>query len=111
DRLDLLAGGLSNDDDRAAEPEEALAREEDGQVAAASTASLGNTKTAGADVLFAHEQQLLDEMTEIADAARGLPDAKVRRLLDWISEQMLDGRSWRPLRILVFTEYDDTKSY
>jgi superfamily II DNA or RNA helicase len=111
DRLDLLAGGLSNDDDRATEPEEALAQEEDDQVAAASAASLGNTAAVHADVLFAHEQQLLDEMTEIADAARGLPDAKVRRLLDWITENMLDGRSWRPLRVLIFTEYDDTKRY
>ena len=93
DRLDLLAGGLSNDDDRATEPEEALAQEEDDQVAAASAASLGNTAAVHADVLFAHEQQLLDEMTEIADAARGLPDAKVQRLLDWITENMLDGRS------------------
>ena len=51
-------------------------------------------------------------MTEIADAARGLPDAKVRRLLDWIRENMLDGRTLeRPLRILIFTEYDDTKRY
>jgi SNF2 family DNA or RNA helicase len=111
DRLDLLAGGLSNDDDRATEPEEALAQEEDDQVAAASAASLGNTAAVHADVLFAHGQQLLDEMTEIAYAARGLPDAKVRRLLDWITENMLDGRSWRPLRVLIFTEYDDTKRY
>lgn len=111
DRLDLLAGGLSNDDDRATEPEEALAQAEDDQVAAASAASLGNTAAVHADVLFAHGQQLLDEMTEIAYAARGLPDAKVRRLLDWITENMLDGRSWRPLRVLIFTEYDDTKRY
>jgi superfamily II DNA or RNA helicase len=110
-RLDLLSGGLSNDDDRAAEPEEALAQEEEDQVAAASAVSVGDTTTDVDAALFAREQQLLDEMTEIADAARGLPDAKVRRLLDWISDNMLDGRSWKPLRILIFTEYDDTKRY
>jgi superfamily II DNA or RNA helicase len=110
-RLDLLTGGPSSDDDRAAEPEDVLAQEEDEQVAAASAASLGNPKAEGASRLFAREQELLDEMTEIADAARGLPDAKVRRLLDWIAEHMLDGHAWRPLRILVFTEYDDTKRY
>jgi hypothetical protein len=110
-RLDLLTGGLSNDDDRATEPEDTLAQEEDEQVAAASAASVSNTMTDSAAQQFAQEQLLLDEMSEIADAARGLPDGKVRRLLDWIRENMLDGRSWRPLRILIFTEYDDTKRY
>jgi hypothetical protein len=82
ERLDLLSGGLSNDDDRAAEPEETLAQEAEDQVAAASAASVGDTTTGADAALFAREQHLLDEMTEIADAARGLPDAKVRRLLD-----------------------------
>jgi SNF2 family DNA or RNA helicase len=110
-RLDLLVGGLSNDDDRAAEPEEALAQEEDEQTAAASAASVADTSSSHAAQLFALEEQLLDEMAEISDTSRGLPDAKVRRLLEWIGDHMLDGRSWRPLRILVFTEYDDTKRY
>ncbi len=37
---------------------------------------------------FAREKQLLDEMTEIAEAARGLPDARVRKLVDWIRQKM-----------------------
>ncbi len=110
-QLDLITGGLSNDDDRATEPEDSLAQEQDQQVSAASAASLGDTKTDSAAQLFAREQQLLDEMTEIADVARGIPDAKVRRLLEWINKHMLDDRTWLPLRILIFTEYDDTKRY
>lgn len=110
-RLDLLTGSPSNDDDRAAEPEDVLAQEEEEQVAIASIASLGTIRAGREAPLFAREQTLLAEMAEIADAARGLRDAKVRRLLDWIRDNMLDGRSWRPLRILIFTEYDDTKRY
>jgi len=111
DRLDLLTGTLSNDDERAYEPEEILAQEEDSQFAAASAASVGNVTEDRSAELFAREQRLLDEMAEIADAARGLPDAKVRKLVDWMAENMLDGVTWRPLRILIFTEYDDTKRY
>jgi superfamily II DNA or RNA helicase len=110
-RLDLLGVGLSNDDDRAAEPEDALAQEEDEQVEAASAASVGDIRGDLAAELFSREQHLLDEMAEIADATRGLPDAKVRRLLEWITRHMLEGQNWLPLRILVFTEYDDTKRY
>lgn len=110
-RLDLVAGGLSNDDERAAEPEDLLAQEEDEQVEAASAASVGDTSTGGSPQLFAREQELLEEMAEIADSSRGLPDAKVRRLVDWIKQDMLDGNTWLPIRVLIFTEWDDTKRY
>jgi SNF2 family DNA or RNA helicase len=110
-RLDLLAGSVSNDDDRADEPEDVLAQEEDDQIAEASSASAGRLTTDRSAELFDQEQRLLDQMGEIADAARGRPDAKVRTLVDWIREHMLDGTTWRPLRVLIFTEYDDTKRY
>jgi superfamily II DNA/RNA helicase len=111
ERLDLVAGTVSNDDDRATTAEESLAQEEDEQVAAASAASAGTSTHARDAALFVREQALLDEMTEIASASRGLPDAKVRRLLKWIADNMLDGRRWKDLRVLIFTEYDDTKRY
>ncbi len=72
---------------------------------------------------FAREQKLLDEMTEIAEAARGLPDARVRRLIEWIRENMCPdlpqpGKprpatppEWNDIRVIIFTEYDDTKRY
>ncbi len=69
-------------------------------------------------------------MTEIAEAARGLPDARVRLLVDWIRAHMCPrsppgrraqaGRQpetgkrlppWTETRLLIFTEYDDTKRY
>ena len=70
--------------------------------------------------LFAREQKLLDEMTEIAEAARGLPDARVRKLIDWIRENMCPDLplgeaarrpQWNDIRVIIFTEYDDTKRY
>ena len=63
-------------------------------------------------------------MTEIAEAARGLPDARVRKLVDWIRENMCPDlpplgtmqtrgtpARWNDTRVLIFTEYDDTKRY
>ena len=63
-------------------------------------------------------------MTEIAEAARGLPDARVRKLVDWIRENMCPDlpplgtmqtrgppARWNDTRVIIFTEYDDTKRY
>jgi superfamily II DNA or RNA helicase len=114
DALDLLAAGVGADDDRAGLAEDALAAEEDAQVEAATLASPAPDPDTRAETLFAREQELLDRMSDVADRARGLPDARVRWLVDWIRAHMCPGASparWNDVRIIVFTEYDDTKRY
>src|SRR5262249_9327523 len=69
----LFAEGIDNDDDRATLSEEELQAEEEAQIEAATR----ETTSSGPDT-FTREKQLLNEMTEIAEAARGLPDARVR---------------------------------
>jgi superfamily II DNA or RNA helicase len=120
-QLGLLAGPVGADDDRAALTEEELHADEEAQMEAVSAATLGPLTDPTAKALFAHEQKLLDEMTEIAEGARGLPDARVRRLIQWIREKMCPGLpqpgkarsanppAWTDIRIIIFTEYDDTK--
>lgn len=66
----LFAEGVNNDDDRATLSEEELQAEEETQIEAATR----DTTSAGTDA-HACEKQLLDQMTEIAEASRGLPDA------------------------------------
>ncbi len=117
--LELLKNGLDGDDDRSQ-----LSEEDQGdlfaqEVEAATAATVGNSL--GADV--AREKALLAEMEKVADLARGLPDARVRYLLDWIRKKMCPGvampgqaspqpgAKWNELRLLIFTEYDDTKRY
>ena len=107
---------MGNDDDLAAMAEEELQAEEDAQVAAASAATAGPLDDAKARHVFAQEQKLLDEMTEIAEAARGRPDARVRKIIDWIRKNMCPdlskpGARWTDIRVIFFTEYDDTKRY
>jgi ERCC4-related helicase len=51
-------------------------------------------------------------MSAIAAEARGQPDAKVMALLAWIRKhQCSEKGAWLPRRILIFTEYVDTKTY
>jgi ERCC4-related helicase len=93
---------FDEDDDLA---EDQVSELEDVEVARA-------TKAGASAADDARARQLIDEMTDIAASARGLPDAKVRALLDWIREhQCSDKGKWLPRRILIFTEYVDTKSY
>jgi superfamily II DNA or RNA helicase len=114
--LDLLTGSIDYDDERATLAEEQLRAEEDAQFEAASAASLGALDDLSSKRLFAHEQKLLDEMTEIAEQARGKSDARTLKLIEWIRDRMCPdlgkpGATWNDTRVLIFTEYDDTKRY
>ncbi len=110
--LDLLAESVGADDERATLTEEALAAEADAQMEAATTATIGPTEDQSSKSLFDREQQLLDEMTELADKARFQPDGRVKKLAEWIrTEQLKDGKHWTDIRVIIFTEYDDTKRY
>ena len=75
-------------------------------------------------VAWAHEQRLLERMQKIAEDTRHLPDAKTRRLIDWIRGhqcpdlpgfgQPVTGPppKWTDRRVLIFTENrEGTKRY
>ena len=121
--LDLLPGAVGADDDRATLSEDQLQAEEDAQFEAVSAATVGPLTDAEDRIRFVREKKLLDEMAEIAEAARGWPDARVRRLIQWIRENMCPNlpepgqprpsapAEWNDIRVIFFTEYDDTKSY
>ena len=118
-QLELLSGGLDADDDRTALDEDDLTRLEDDAIAAVTEASAGTGSPADVDA----EKRLVARMTEVAEAGRGAADAKIRHLVDWIQKEMcpgvrLPGRPssspgarWTDLRVLIFTEWEDTKRY
>ena len=119
---DLLGGGVDSDDDRSLLPEQELANEEEAQIEAVSEATSGPFETIPARALFEREQKLLDQMTEIAESARALPDARVKKLIEWIRKNMCPSLpfgdetpdpppQWNDIRVLIFTEYDDSKRY
>ena len=69
------------------------------------------------------EKRLLDEMTQVAESARGLPDARIGKLLEWIQQNQCPGvglrirpapepgAAWTDRRLLIFTEWDDTRRW
>jgi len=118
-QLELLAADMDADDERTELSEEELQALEDGQIAASTELTGGDDWQADSEA----ERRLLGQMQSVAEQARGVPDARVRYLIDWIRQRMCPGarlpgqRSsqpnspWSDLRLLIFTEYEDTKRY
>ena len=69
--------------------------------------------SAGPEALLAAERALVARMVDIADAAHDAPDERIAWLLRWISAEMLtaDGRTWTGRRLLIFTEWEDTRRW
>ena len=108
--MSLLVSPLGSDDERAELPEEEVATEDDAQMEAATAASAGPANEMGPEL------GLLDEMADIANRARYEPDSRVRHLVAWVKTHLCpdlgapDAR-WNDRRVLIFTEYTDTKRY
>ena len=82
------------DDERADQEGELVEAEEEAQIEAITEAAeSAATPKSGADraALWRCEQQLLDRMQAIVDKARHQPDAKTRRLIDWVRERLCPG--------------------
>jgi hypothetical protein len=104
-QLELLRSSPSPDDDEAEESEAEVAADESAAVEAATVAS-------ATTVASSRELELLDQMSEIAEAARGQTDSRLERLIAWIRKNLCpEGPRWNSRRVLIFTEYGDTKRY
>jgi hypothetical protein len=102
-----LSEGPGPDDDRAELPEEEVAREDATQL---------ELLTRRATPATPEERALLATMAQIAETARHAPDARMRRLLAWLKQYACPGlgqpgAAWLDRRVLIFTEYADTKRY
>src|SRR5580704_904882 len=78
--------------------------------AAAAAASVAGAEGATREALRA-ELARVDAMLVIAEPAASRPDARVRWLVQWIEQNMLAGRSWNDRRLILFTEYEDTRRW
>jgi len=114
-----LFDGSDSDDERSQLSEEEQESIFDHEMEAATAAAMGDTIAADID----RERALLDEMQAVAERGRGQADARVLHLLNWIREKMCPGiclpgeprqtseARWNDLRLLIFTEYEDTRRY
>jgi len=104
------------DDERAELSEEELIASETQAIESATASTSGNSARANTG----RERQLLETMQGLADLARSTPDAKLRKLIDWIRTNMCSGvhlpgessrvpnAAWNNTRIIIFTEWQDT---
>lgn len=109
----LLVGSPGADDETSELTDEELAEREDDQMRAATARADGAATDKSS---MTRELTLLTEMSERANAARGLADARVTRLVAWIKANMCAdlgkaGATWNNRRVLIFTEWTDTKRY
>ena len=106
-QLDLLLGGADRDSDLSELSEEDLLNLEEAQTRAALR------QTVQADQ---GELELLKQMGEIAEANRHRPDPRIIRLEAFLRTNLCPnlgaaGAGWQPTRLLIFTDYVDTKRY
>jgi hypothetical protein len=104
-QLDLLLGGADRNSDLSELSEEDLLNLEEAQTRAALR------QTVQADQ---GELELLKQMGEIAEANRHRPDSRIIRLEAFLRTNLCAnlgaaGAGWQPTRLLIFTDYVDTK--
>ncbi len=107
------------DDEQAADTEDEAAAADGHAAAALTTSTAGDA--AAADIR--RERDLLERMSAVAEASRAQPDARVLKLVAWIRENLclspspVAGKTgsapvrWNERRLIVFTEYEDTRRY
>ena len=94
---------LGEDDDEG----ERLKADETAAIESASVVGAQRGDAAALRAELAHVQQML----ALAESAASKPDARVDALIEWIEAECLDGGSWTDRRLIVFTEYEDTRRW
>ena len=83
------------------------------------TAASTDASQIGKQEALKREMALVDEMHELAEASRYDPDPRIGKIIEWIDRYMCPGLitedgslpKWNCNRVLIFTEYEDTRLY
>jgi hypothetical protein len=89
------------------EAEKALDADED---AATEAACVAGAEGATAQALRA-ELAMTDEILKVAEPVSARPDERIKWLILWIQENLLSGNRWNNRRLIIFTEYEDTRRW
>lgn len=108
-QLSLLRQSVSADDDRADLTEEEVRADEDSEMEIATQATVEAKPSERVRMLS--ELAIIDDMIGIADQARGRADGRINHLVAWIRKNLCPNGQWNRRRVLIFTEYIDTKRY
>ncbi len=117
--LAQMTAGFDSDDDRS----QLASEQQESEAASALEQATFSTVGAPASAKVDREQHLLGEMARIAEQHRHRPDARVSWLIEWLRSNCCpgihlpgtppsqSGNPWSPLRLIIFTEYEDTARY
>jgi ERCC4-related helicase len=108
-QLSLLYQPPGSDDDRADLDEQEVSADEDSAMEAATDATTAAEPSERERILA--ELKTIEEMIAIADDARGRPDGRINHVADWIRANLCPNGKWNRRRVLIFTEYIDSKRY
>jgi len=118
--LTQLTAGFDNDDDRSLLPAEQQEAEAASAIEQATASASGAPAPANITNL---ERQLLGDMARVAEQYRHRPDERIKWLIKWLQVNSCPGirlpsipspqpgAAWTPLRLIIFTEYEDTARY
>lgn len=70
-----------------------------------------DTATVLFDELSTEEKKLLQELEDWAEQAKGRPDSKCGRLVEWLDETLRPDGQWNDERVIIFTEYRATQKW
>ena len=97
----FVHGGAEMEDEPSDEADaERLIQDEEDQAAEA----VGAISASVSDIT------LVDEMLEIARKHSYRPDARIGLLAEWVRANMAPGGRWNERRLVLFTEYEDTRT-
>ncbi len=91
------------DDERAELSEDTVRAEED--------AALERAENIDPSAPTSEEMLLLDQMLDLATRTKDLPDRRIAFIAAWIREHLCPAGVWNDRRVLIFTEYADTKDH
>jgi hypothetical protein len=102
----ILASLAAPDDDEAGEQQELAGLDAEAERAAGAVAAYTDDRL----------RAMLTEMADLAERVADQPDARARALLAWVREKQCPtlgavGARWLPRRVLIFTEYADTRAW
>lgn len=85
------------------------ALEADEEVAAEAASVVGAADASAADLRA--ELAAVDDMLALSEPAALKADARVRWLIQWIKANLLSGQAWNDRRLIIFTEWEDTRRW
>jgi hypothetical protein len=87
--------------------EQAIAADEDASTEAATVAGAAGAPT---NALRA-ELAMVDDMLTFVEPIASRPDERVKWLVDWIKRNLAPDGRWNDRRLIIFTEYEDTRRW